>query len=40
LDDLDRGVDDLRMAGYDTVATQAAVTAMARSTLGGRRNGR
>lgn len=40
LDDLDRGVDDLRMAGYDTAATQAAVTAMTRSTLGGRRNGR
>lgn len=40
LDDLDRGVDDLRMAGYDAAATQAAVTAMTRSTLGGRRSGR
>ncbi len=39
LDDLERGVDDLRMAGYDDGAAQAAVTAMTRSTLGGRRNG-
>ncbi len=40
LDDLDRGVDDLRMAGYDAAATQAAVTAMTLSTLGGRSSGR